>query len=792
MKKNIFILLTLVFIIFIKIKSFSQATTIPVGTTVTWNTPGTYGDISIFGTLKITNTTISMLSNAKITIQIGGKLEINNGTLTSYSSDDWWHGIIVEGTTLTSPPPDYHLYPDRYRGSLIVNESIIEYAIGAIRFQNDGKIICNDSYFQNNYILGLYLGPENRMLSPDIELSNIKFINNASYGIKDVGNNLTLDLSTCQFIGNSIGYLFEDDEIYSNKKIEYSIFKDNYFAGIYISGIKDYYYFNNCSFFDKDTGIRIEGGDSKVEVVNCTFDSELNSENTAFDIRSGNNIHLLANDIYNHEYGILMGSLESSLFADLEFEYNYFYNCNTAIEISGFESSKPMKIDHNFISNCEFGIYSMGMNHFMINENDLFSNDYSINIGSSGDQENTIQCNGFITPLSGLQIHWQNENTTFTNNSFSNTSWQDVILRNSDIADDIGSKAEPAMNFFSANGGDIAFYHPPDDHFNYWLPKDPVPHTDPVHLPSTWKDNSDISYSSGCEIVLPIKNVVIDTVKAWINKYCFLYQQYTKNPTLKNRKLLVKVKRQLIIYMNNYFQTNGKYLSWAQIEALLKYGCNKWFFQKKLFTLYVSNDLFFKADSLLNEIQYSLREIPLNNPVDSLERISKESLVNIYRIGLRYLADTTRLVEPFTFDFSLSEISVLYNESVKNIPESGFARSLYYIATGTLLPPVYIEPSLLARATESKSGQNEANIWQVYPNPVLEYVNIWHYGKFKINTTVMIYDINGKILYNKNHCFLPNSMNKLDFSDNDSGIYLMSIKDESGNLLKNEKLIIIK
>ncbi len=301
-----------------------------------------------------------------------------------------------------------------------------------------------------------------------------------------------------------------------------------------------------------------------------------------------------------------------------------------------------------------------------------------------------------------------------------------------------------------------------------------------------------ISYSSRCEIVLPIKNVVIDTVKVWIGKYCFLYNQYTNNPTLVNKKLLATVKRQLIIYLNNYFQTYSNYLSWAQIESLLKYGCNKWFFQKRLFTLYVSNDLFFKADSLLNEIKYSLREIPLNNSVDSLERISKESLVNIYRIGLRYLADTTRLVKPFTFDFSSSEISVLYNEAMKNIPESGFARSLYYIATGTLLPLDYIEPSLLPRATESKTGQNKANIWQVYPNPVLDDVNIWYYGKFKSNANVMIYDINGKILYNRNHCFLPNSMNKLDFNDSDNGIYLLSITNESGNLLKNEKVIINK
>lgn len=791
MKKIIYILLTLAFVIFIKNKSFSQATTIPVGTTVTWNTPGTYGDINIFGTLKISYTTISLLSNAKITVNIGGKLEIDNGTLTASGSDPW-KGIYVEGTTSPSPPSDYNLQPDKYRGSLFLKESTIEKAWSNIVFQNDGKIICNDSRIQNSYSSGLNLMPENRMLNPEIELSNVKFIDNADFGIRDSWNNLTLDLSTCQFIGNHVGYGFRDDGIYSNKKIEYAVFEDNN-MGIYIfAGNKDYYYFNNCNFINNRDGIYIYGGDSKVEVVNCDFNNELNLSCTAFNIRSGNDIYLHSNSIYDQSYGIYMGVLESSLYSKIKFENNSFANCWTAIEMSGFESSNPMEINKNIFIDCEFGIYSIGTHHFKITENDLIGNDYNINIGSSGDQENIIQCNNFDTPLSGLQIHWQNEGTSFTNNSFSNTTWQDVILRHSDIAEDIGSEAEPAMNFFSINGGDIAFYHPPDDKFTYWLPKDPIQLTDPVHLPSHWKDKSAISYSDDCGIVLPIENVIIDTVKVWITKYCFLYNQYTNNPILVNKKLLALAKRQLIIYLNNYFQTNGNYHSWAQIESLLKYGCNKWFFQKRLFSLYVSNDLFYKADSLLNEIHYSLREIPQNNPVDSLERISKESLVNIYRIGLRYLADTSRLVDSFTFVFTASEISVLYNEAMKNIPESGFARSLYYIATGTLLPLDYIEPMLLPRTAESVSDQNVYDNWQVYPNPVSDDVNIGYNGKYRSNANVKIYDINGKIVFNKNQCFLPNSMNKLDFETPANGSYLMSITDESGNIIKNEKVIFIK
>jgi subtilisin family serine protease len=112
----------------------------------TWNTPvHATGSIIISNgaTLTITDS-VWFESEAKITVQSGGKLIIDGGTLTNACEGVMWQGIIAEGYAFPAPIP-LHSFVELRNGATIEN------AICGIHATNGGQIEATDANFTNNY-----------------------------------------------------------------------------------------------------------------------------------------------------------------------------------------------------------------------------------------------------------------------------------------------------------------------------------------------------------------------------------------------------------------------------------------------------------------------------------------------------------------------------------------------------------------------------------------------------------------------------------------------------------------
>jgi len=83
---------------------------------------------------------------------------------------------------------------------------------------------------------------------------------------------------------------------------------------------------------------------------------------------------------------------------------------------------------------------------------------------------------------------------------------------------------------------------------------------------------------------------------------------------------------------------------------------------------------------------------------------------------------------------------------------------------------------------EQKNNQ-EINI---YPNPVQNIVNIEIISQKTKYFDIEIYNIQGKLIFMKQYKTSPLS---IDISNLSNGIYMLKIKDENGNIIKNDKII---
>ena len=89
-------------------------------------------------------------------------------------------------------------------------------------------------------------------------------------------------------------------------------------------------------------------------------------------------------------------------------------------------------------------------------------------------------------------------------------------------------------------------------------------------------------------------------------------------------------------------------------------------------------------------------------------------------------------------------------------------------------------------STSTNAGLNSAGIIEIYPNPASDYVMV----KLQMNSgRVAVYDLTGKEIMTEN--IISNNM-KLDFTNQNPGVYMMNIWDEKGGLVGNHKILIQK
>ena len=749
----------------------------------TWNTDHICNeDVIIKSGVTLTieyPATMSMGEGVKILIESGAKLKVNGvnfnyiNATNDENSNIKWEGIEMEdGSSLEILACDLY---NANNAIELTGDGDIELT-GNVYFWYDNtgmRLNLLDSGGNSNIFVGIYCSfvgcNEGIVCFGNFEKFDIGEYDNNFYGCENAielskewndDNGHNVNISNVSFHGCETGI-------------------ECIYAGANVS---------NCTFEGGEVGIWLEDAAAS-ELVHNDFEDCTNGGVISY---GGNFFMHDENRFYNCNTGVLaMDAYSNSDFKIVD--QNYFGACGTAIDVSGIDYGRGFEIRDNILEYNEFAIFAQGSNKFNVESNELYTNDFNINIGRSGDYENKIGCNEISNSWNGLQIHYDNEMTSFIGNDFLDLSDMDVILRSATINLNIGDKDYPAMNSFGSNSEDIKNWN--TDEFTYWIPKNAPDNLDPDGIPDDWKDES--YYSTNGECGLPYDTPVDvnnETVKEWKEQFCYYWNVYRYHPDNKLfKEMYYKYKRLLGRYYTNYYaKAEGVDIMWDIIISYLKNVCDHYYFQKRLYSVYLKTGDCFRADSVLNAIELSLAEPVLHNRVDSLDREMKRSFVNIQRIVSRYTCAKRDDSQRASFEFSQDEINTLYQEAQKTLPESGYARALYFIATKDLLPNVdYVMPEeQTAQQASSSKDVIDANTFNVYPNPAKEMIFVEYNVEHNINAKLKMYDIYGKKMIEKTVVLNSNNTLNLDVSNFKTGVYMLTITDDTGNVLKNEKILI--
>ncbi|HHH54655.1 MAG TPA: hypothetical protein ENK91_13420, partial [Bacteroidetes bacterium] len=482
----------------------------------TWTIDQIYdGDIIIKSgvTLTVDGARVGMKKAKSIIVENNAKLISQEGKFdyayaTSYEdSQEKWFGIKMQDGS-----------------SLEMYASTLNNAQQAIRLDGDGDILLRNNVYFNHDLTGMKLNMidyNNSNIVVDVYCSFF----DCTTGIDLFGNFEKFEVTRWVSFYNCTNaiQIYKDwDDDNGNEPLISEADFHNCDYGIYCaySGFK----VENCSFDDGETAIDIEDADG-VELIHNTFNDQsfagLASYGSNFFMHDENSFH------YCNTGVLAMDSYSNSQFSITD--QNYFGFCGTAIDVSGVDGAKNFEIIDNILEYNEFGIFAEGSNHFDIQVNELYTNDYNININRSGDQKNNVGCNEVSNSWNGLQIHYFNDMTDFIGNNFVDLTTDDVILRESTLNQNIGDNLYPAMNSFGPNSLDILNLN--SDKFKYWIPKNAPDNLDPEGIPESWKYHSDFETTNKCELPVNIPDDIDDvTINEWKEEFCYYWEIYKYNP----------------------------------------------------------------------------------------------------------------------------------------------------------------------------------------------------------------------------------------------------------------------
>ena len=142
--------------------------------------------------LNINDANIKFSENGKLTVKPGGKIVINNSTLTDVCGN-LWQGIEVQGNKTLSQ------FPETNQGVIeIINGGTIENALTAIKTYGPnsnytgGIIRANGAIFKNNYS-SIYIAPYHNHLPNGALTGNRSYIQNCSFETNSVLNDPALN-----------------------------------------------------------------------------------------------------------------------------------------------------------------------------------------------------------------------------------------------------------------------------------------------------------------------------------------------------------------------------------------------------------------------------------------------------------------------------------------------------------------------------------------------------------------------------------------------------------------------
>ena len=135
---------------------------IPVNSSVQYDDSQKFGGDLIIstGAQVYVTATLMFIPNHHIIIERGGRLIVDEGTLTKCPNVDAWGGVIVKGNSNKDQPDPYaNLAPDDAGVVILKNGATISWARNAISTNYygawtdqdwGGVVVCDDSYFLNN------------------------------------------------------------------------------------------------------------------------------------------------------------------------------------------------------------------------------------------------------------------------------------------------------------------------------------------------------------------------------------------------------------------------------------------------------------------------------------------------------------------------------------------------------------------------------------------------------------------------------------------------------------------
>ncbi len=748
------------------------------------NTDGTYGNITVEtgNTLTIQDAVISMLPDAVITVEDGATLIIDKSTITA--CDERWGHIYCDLGTIE-----------------VKNTSIIEKGkFGIYSFEGCNIMASTNSTFRD-LEAGITIRNENAPIIQGLSIiiDEVTFSGLEGSPFPIAGQGIVTGSSEIQITRS----IFTD--------LDVGLILNGQIASSKVDVILNDFILNR-------TDIALYNSKAETKIVdNNTFESVLHSIYSY----GTDNVEILQNVFDNHEVGIqsidskisvartneflsceigidamssMMGVSEIEILLD-----NYFFECTRAVNISGIDNFNGANINGNLFESNTLGVSAEGSNHFRIEDNQFILTRNPNLIKSTGDAENSVYCNEMISPSTGIYFMHLNTNTTFENNITSQASNFDVV-HNGHIRDNIGNQSAPALNRFSNIPTNIRRIFPNElgysftgvGPFNYWLPSEPIQSTDPSGIPQNWKFDSSNEENNIC--MAPPNNIVFTFQELLdiMEDYCDLLAQLEQDPT--NWTLIQQVKHASILAKRAIYYAFKDQFTWEELEVILSNSCD-FFGMANLFFVYISQDKCDDAILVLDELENMVSTSTATTSEALINNTRITSFVTTMRIGLKHYCTKLepdpddRDVFPITRDiFTSSEIATLLTEANSDLPEAAYARTLYYIATGTLLP--LSDPMVVSNTRNSyEEDKFDEEDLMVYPNPVASTLSIslpeYQRGSHKLELT----DMFGNVGIMQSVSESTRNI-EIDIRDFPNGIYFISLYDRQKNITAQKKVII--
>lgn len=327
------------------------------------------------GAVLTINSTLKCAENVCITVQPGGKLIIDGGTIKNGCIENKWQGIIVEGT---STQTQMGVAPNQ--GIVYLNNAIIENAVCGIKVgdttdlsKNGGIVYATNTTFKNCKNAVLFAPYQNIN-------NNVEFANRSKF-------------TECNFIVNN--------DFYTS-----GMFFDSHAKLLGVNGIS----FTGCSFTNTQTNLNPSArryASSGISAINSGFSVQ---PKCFSNVASGEVCAIPYVDVHSVftglDYGVVIqdaGTINQVKISSTQFTDNYF-----GVYVSGFHNVKLLNNDFvvgksssNFISNPPIGAYFEYASNFRIEEN-RFSKDpnfagsaFGLKIKTSGIDNNMVYKNQF-------------------------------------------------------------------------------------------------------------------------------------------------------------------------------------------------------------------------------------------------------------------------------------------------------------------------------------------------------------------------------------------------------------